>query len=103
MSGRGTYVLAHNPADLVGRVSCEEGEQQDGFVKVKTGQRNGHVAIIGEWVKLLRGEPSTISTTGRDCRCTVEVAEAAYQSVAQERVVHLPIVPVEWQYEEGAA
>jgi predicted dehydrogenase len=60
------------------------------------GAWTGHTRCIGEWLKLLRGEPHTLTTTGRDARATVEVAEAAYRADAAGTVVALPIAPLPW-------
>ena len=52
---------------------------------------------VSEWIKLLRGEPSEISTTGRDARRTVEIAEAAARAETLGRTIALPITPVPWE------
>ena len=46
---------------------------------------------------MLCGEPSEVVTSGRDCRSTVEVAEAAYQAFEGSRTVNLPIQPKPWK------
>ena len=48
-------------------------------------------------LNLLQGKPHAVTTTGRDSRATVEVAEAAYRAEARETVVHLPIEPLPWR------
>jgi hypothetical protein len=60
---------------------------KDGFVKVESGAWGGHERCIAEWIKLPRGEPARIETSGRTCRGTVEVAEAAYHSVEKGRTI----------------
>jgi predicted dehydrogenase len=96
MSGRGTFVLVRDdeqrrafPQYAGGKPNC--------FVKVERGETPGHVGCVREWLKLLRGEPSQISTSGRDVRGTVEVAEAACMSAESGREVALPIVPRPWE------
>ncbi|NLF37836.1 Gfo/Idh/MocA family oxidoreductase [bacterium] len=51
----------------------------------------GHEGCIREWVKMLRGEPAGVRTSGRACRGTVEVAEAAYRSETAGRTISLPL------------
>ena len=57
---------------------------------------------ITEWIKLVAGKDANIRTSGRDCRGTVEVAEAAYLAADERRVVSLPIEPRPW-VESGSA
>ena len=57
----------------------------------------GHEHCIDQWLRMLRGESAEVLTSGRVCRGTVEVAEAAYRSVASGRTVSLPIAPEPWQ------
>lgn len=78
----------------------ENTRSKSGFARVKTGRWNGHESgherCIAEWVKLLRGEDACITTSGRDVRGTVEVAEAAYLSERTGKVIHLPIEAKPW-------
>lgn len=61
------------------------------FGKVKpAGPWTGHERCIDQWLRLLAGEPSEITTTGEDSRRTVEVAQAAGLAAARRRVVKLP-------------
>ncbi|OGV64888.1 MAG: hypothetical protein A2498_14300 [Lentisphaerae bacterium RIFOXYC12_FULL_60_16] len=95
MSGRGTFVRLHE-ADTAA-IKRYGPAVKDGFVKVEGGEWGGHERCIREWVAMLRGEPARITTSGRDCRGTVEVAEAAYRSVDTGRTVKLPIRPRKWK------
>ncbi len=95
MSGRGTFLRLHEPTE---EALAQYGPAvRDGFVPVQSGDWGGHVRCIAEWVSLLRGEPAQITTSGRDCRGTVEVAEAAYRSVDTGRTIALPITPRKWK------
>jgi predicted dehydrogenase len=96
VSGKGTFVLIHEPSELARPLACEGVPARDGFVQVKSGQWRGHERCIAEWVKMLRGEPSEVLTSGREVRGTVEVAEAAYISAETGRTVTLPIKPTPW-------
>ena len=97
MSGRGTFVMSYDGADLGSMFECEGPVPEAGFVKLKTEGGTGHWRCVQEWVKLLRGEPSTISSTGPEGRAAVEVAEAAYRSVETGAHVTLPIEAVPWE------
>lgn len=96
MDGRGTYIRLHDKSDTAAVAKYGEAAL-NGFVKVECGAWGGHQLCIEEWLKLLRGEPAAIRTSGRDCRGTVEVAEAAYRSVTSGRTVSLPIKPRPWK------
>ncbi len=95
MDGRGTFLRIHDRAN---RAAAEQyGEAVfDGFVEVPAGAWGGHERCLAEWVNLLRGEPAAVVTSGRECRGTVEVAEAAYRAVETGRTVSLPIEPRPW-------
>jgi predicted dehydrogenase len=96
MTGRGTYVRLHDESNI--SAISKYGEQVlTGFIKVESGTYNGHDRCIAEWVKSLRGEEANIITSGRECRKTVEVAEASYRSAEEKKVITLPIEPKEWQ------
>ena len=98
MSNRGTFLLLYDadaPAPAVGYES-RFAPSGLGFRKVRAGDWSGHQRCIHEWVKLLRGEPAEITTSGRDVRGSVEVAEAAYLSVQSGRTISLPIPPEPW-------
>jgi predicted dehydrogenase len=101
MSGRGTFVLLHDPGDrrAVRRYGQAALEQ---YVKVPAGEWSGHQRCIAEWVKSLRGQRSRILTSGDQVRGTVEVAEAAYRSAETGRAVALPIKPRPWRNSSGA-
>lgn len=95
MSGRGTFIKLHegsseNAINLYGKDSLRN------FVRVKSGTWSGHERCIAEWIKSLRKEDSCITTTGRDSRKTVEIAEAAYRSAESGKVIKLPIEPKKW-------
>ncbi len=66
------------------------------MVPVECASHAGHQKCITEWVKLVGGDGADIRTSGRACRGTVEVAEAAYLAVEERRVVTLPIDPHPW-------
>jgi predicted dehydrogenase len=104
MSERGTYVKLNENASPAAIQRFGEEALQD-FVPVRTGatSQGGHKRCHAEWIRMLRQEPADIRTSGRDCRGTVEVAEAAYQSVEEERTIALPITPQPWPEEEFAA
>lgn len=89
-SGRGTFVLVRDTAQRK-QFPQYAGESPDSHVLVRAGDADGHAACVAEWVKMLRGEPSRITTTGRDARNTVEAAEAADISAATGRTVTLPV------------
>ncbi len=95
MHGRGTFVRLHGRGNEAALERFGEAALA-GFVEVGNEGLSGHVVCIGEWVKLLRGEKADIRTSGRDCRGTVEVAEAAYRSEREGRVIRLPIESGPW-------
>ena len=99
MSNRGTFFLPYEGDAPELDVGFESAASPAGpaFRKVKVGPDRGHVGCIREWVKLLRGEPAEITTSGRDVRGSVEIAEAAYRSVDSGQVVTLPIEPRPWR------
>ena len=99
MNNRGTFVLVYDREAPELPVGFESGSAPDAslaFRKLKVEPEPGHGRCIREWVRLLRGEPNEISTDGRHVRGSVEMAEAAYCSVATGRVVSLPIEPRPW-------
>lgn len=96
MLGRGTFVLLHDKSNAAA-VERYGKAALDGFVNVPSGSWVGHERCIAEWVKSLLGKEANILTSGRDVRGTVEVAEAAYRSVATGRTVKLPISPKPWR------
>jgi predicted dehydrogenase len=95
--GRGSYALLRDKPQRLrpfvqgGRVNPQ------GFTRLKAGAWEKHERCLTEWLKMLRGEPAELSTTGADSRRTVELAEAAYRSAASGRVVTLPIKPRAWK------
>ncbi|MCC7494090.1 MAG: Gfo/Idh/MocA family oxidoreductase [Fimbriimonadaceae bacterium] len=95
VDGRGTFVRIHDRDNQAARERFGEAVC-DGFVAVPAGDWGGHQRCLAEWVKLLRGEPAAILTSGRECRGTVEVAEAAYRSVETGQTVALPLDPQPW-------
>lgn len=95
MSGRGAFVNLHTGADSDAVARFGEAALE-GFVPLTVGEGTGHIRCIREWVASLRGEPADIITSGRDCRGTVEVAEAAYEAEKEARTVHLPIAATPW-------
>lgn len=93
----GTFVKLRNPVNekktfTAGDVSFtfEKGEKD--FVRVEHEHiESGHVKCIEEFIKAARGEKAEILTDGKDTIKTVEVAEAAYISEAENCTVSLPI------------
>ena len=97
MQGRGTFVMRYEGGDRVCDLFEIDGPvPAQGFARLRVDEGGGHVVCIGEWIKMLRGESHAVRTSGRDCRGTVEVAEAAYRSVETGRHVALPIEPRPW-------
>lgn len=96
MSGRGTFIRLHDKSNR--KALNRFGRQAlEGLVPVPCGDWSGHDRCILEWVRSLRGEKARITTSGREVRGTVEVAEAAYLSAKTGRVVSLPIKPTPWK------
>ncbi len=97
LDGKGTFLMLHDDPDP-GRAFVESPEQfsDNTFMKVRAGNWRKLDRCVTEWIKLLHGEPSEISTTGRDARSTVELAEAAYRAEACGQTVSLPIAPMPW-------
>lgn len=95
MSERGTFVRLHEAADPSVVEQFGPAALQ-GFVEVPNDGKAGHEVCVAQWVRLLRGEPADIRTSGRTCRGTVEVAEAAYRSDMERREITLPIESRPW-------
>jgi predicted dehydrogenase len=90
VNNRGTWVLPHEGSDPNALIPCGPRPDDKGFYPVLAeGGGRGHVNLIGQWLKLLRGEPHEITTTGADARHTVAVAEAAYRAETLGRTIHL--------------
>jgi len=101
MAERGTFVRLHEAADQ--SVVEQFGPAAlEGFVQVPNDGKGGHEVCVAEWVRLLRGEQADIRTSGRDCRGTVEVAEAAYRSETERREIALPIESRPWVAQSDA-
>ena len=96
-AGKGTFFMAYEKSESAATIPCEEPLEAGRFVKVKTGDWVGHERCVAEWVKLVRGEPADVVTSGRAVRGTVEVAEAAYRAAESGRAVQLPIEPEPWK------
>ena len=96
MSGKGTYLKIHDESDK--RIFEYELEKTTStFKKVELEEQiHGHERCIKEWIKYLKGDPCELSTFGTDSRKTVEVAEAAYRSVVNRKVIDIPINPIPW-------
>ncbi|TNJ65985.1 Gfo/Idh/MocA family oxidoreductase [Paenibacillus hemerocallicola] len=89
MSGKGTFVKLHGDKSEYFEYDMRA---KEGFKKVETHkQMSGHQSCIDEWVKQLLGEQAKVVTDGTESRKTVEVAEAAYRSEQQGKVVSLPL------------
>ena len=97
MSGKGTYVLLYDEAEANREWTFGDAGCGNAFKKVESGTWSGHDRCIEEWVKSLRGMDAPITTSGRECRGTVEVAEAAYLSVNTGKTISLPITPQPWR------
>jgi predicted dehydrogenase len=95
MDGRGVFLRLHG-ADNAALARYGESVTQ-AFVKVESGTESGHVGCLREWVNMLLGLGGKVLTSGRECRGTVEAAEAAYRSVESGRAVRLPIRPRRWK------
>jgi UDP-N-acetyl-2-amino-2-deoxyglucuronate dehydrogenase len=96
MSGRGTFVKLH---DDTNKEAIEKygATVIDGFVEVPHAPHSGHEKCIIEWIRSLNGSgKSNICTSGRECRGTVEAAEAAYLSEEQGINIKLPIEAKPW-------
>jgi hypothetical protein len=90
MSNRGTYLLLHEgfaPRFAIGSANAA------GFCQVPADSEPGHTCCIRQWLRSLHGMPSEIVTSGMDARGTVEVAQAAYESIRTGSVVRFPFRP----------
>ena len=98
MSNRGTFVLLYDDDAPELPVGFESGAAAAGpaFRKVTVEPDRGHTGCIREWVRMLRGGPSEVTTSGREVRGSVEIAEAAYRAIESGRAVTLPIAPKPW-------
>ena len=98
-AGKGTYLLTYEEPAVELPVGFEGEARKAGqsFRKVRSDGSSGHVNCIREWINSLLGRPAHITTTGRDVRGTVEVAEAAYRAADTGRTVILPIEPEPWR------
>jgi len=97
MVGRGAFVLLHDMAGIEDRLDIDTAAPERGFAKLRADEGGGHARCIAEWAKLLTGDPHEVRTSGRECRGTVEVAEAAYRSEQEGRHIALPIEPHPWR------
>jgi UDP-N-acetyl-2-amino-2-deoxyglucuronate dehydrogenase len=96
MSGRGTFIRLHDDSNK-NAIEKYGANVVDEFVEVPNAPHSGHEKCITEWSKSLRGNGrGIIRTSGRECRGTVEVAEAAYLAEKEDRTIHLPIEPKPW-------
>lgn len=96
ISGRGVFVCrrdGRNPRDFV---NCESPKVVGGFARLVTEKGIGHPRCVAEWIHHLCGLPAEILTDGRQVRGTVEVAEAAGESMRMGRRISLPVVPKPW-------
>jgi len=95
--GKGTFLgLRENP-EAAAHLFDGAPPATGAFGKVKpAGDWTGHEHCIDQWLRMLRGEPVELTTTGLDSRKTVEVAEAAMTAAREHRVVELPIPPRPW-------
>lgn len=100
MSGKGTFIKIHDSNNKTAIAKYGE-EVLQNFVKVPHTDTPGHLGCIDEWLKSLRHEKADIRTSGRECRGTVEVAEAAYLSEQQGKTIKLPISPKPWVASSG--
>lgn len=97
MSGRGTFVKLHDASNQEALEKYGENVTSE-FVKVPHASHTGHEKCIVEWLKSVRGDKDArVLTSGRECRSTVEVAEAAYLAETTRQTVTLPIEPKPWE------
>jgi predicted dehydrogenase len=96
ISGRGVFVCRHDGRDPRDFVNCEAPKVTGGFARLVTGKGIGHPRCVTEWIHHLCGLPAEILTDGRQVRGTVEVAEAAGESMRMGRRISLPVVPRPW-------
>ncbi|MHB9132546.1 MAG: Gfo/Idh/MocA family protein [Armatimonadota bacterium] len=95
--GKGTFLMLYDEPER-GAAFVEDGNiEANQFAKVKAGKWSGHERCVSEWIKMLLGEEAEVTTSGREVRGTVEVAEAAYRAEQAGCTVTLPIVPEPWQ------
>lgn len=95
MSGHGSFIKLHNRNHADALKKYGEAALEN-FLRLPVAEGSGHYHCIREWIASLRGEPSQVRTSGRECRGTVEVAEAAYLAEKEECTVRLPITPTPW-------
>ena len=100
MHGKGTFVNLREKTDHPLFAPLGDAPYKE-FAKFPSGAWGGHERCIAQWIRSLRGEPAEILTSGRDCRGTVEVAEAAYRSIETGRTISLPIDPQPWKSTGG--
>ena len=97
MTRKGSFLMLYDRAERAAGLIEAGPTAVNTFMKLRpAGPWTGHQRCIAEWIKLLRGEQAELTTTGRDSRLTVEVAEAAYRSERAGRTVKLPIAPEPW-------
>ncbi len=97
LTGKGSFLMLYERPERAGTLIEDAAPAANVFMKLRpAGDWTGHQRCIGEWLKLLRGEPAELTTTGRDSRATVEVAEAAYRAAETKCTVRLPIDPRPW-------
>jgi len=95
MSGRGTFIKLHDDTNKQAIEQYGENVVNE-FVSVPFLPHHGHEKCINEWIKSLCGDEADVRTSGRECRGTVEVAEAAYLSEQLKTTIELPIQPKPW-------
>ncbi|MDE0860201.1 MAG: Gfo/Idh/MocA family oxidoreductase [Akkermansiaceae bacterium] len=96
LAGRGVFVCRRDDRDPRDFVDCEVPNAPGGFARVVTEQGIGHPRCVSEWIHKLCHLPAKVVTDGRQVRGTVEVAEAAGESMRLGRRISLPVVPKPW-------
>ncbi len=96
LCGQGSFLMLYDEPERAADLVEEPTPVAGSFMRLRVGEGTGHERCLAEWLKLLRGEPAEFSTTGRDSRATVEVAEAAYRAEERGGTVQLPITPRPW-------
>lgn len=92
IAGRGAFVMLREHSERLAPFAEGEVGSHAGFTKLAVKKMRSHEGCLGEWLKMLRGEPAVFSTTGEDSRHTVELAEAAYAAAKKRCTIDLPLV-----------
>lgn len=89
LANKGVFYLEYKTPDGTDEMNAG----QTGFVPYFTGGNVfGHDNIVTEWLNMLLGISDNIVSYGKDSRNTVAIAEAAYDSVREKRVMPVKTV-----------